>query len=310
MKRFIDLDASDMEGRSSGEWIDSLRQAEGRVIVAEIVATASPLIDKVSNPELAAAFGADILLLNLYDVDHPQIPGLPPLEGYETTQDVYGSSSRGEGRTLNDVYDYTGRLVGLNLEPIENPAALSTRGRLATAENALKAVEQGAALIVVTGNPNTGVSSGGIAGSVAEIRKAIGEQAILFAGKIHSAGRFEPVVTGEDIAAFLASGADGVVLPAPGTVPGATLEVCCKWVDEVHRRGGLALNGIGTSQESARETTLEQIALMSKMTGADVHHIGDGGMSGMAMPENIYAFSLAIRGRRHTWRRMASSLLR
>jgi hypothetical protein len=50
--------------------------------------------------------------------------------------------------------------------------------------------------------------------------------------------------------------------------------------------------------------------LMSKMTGADILHIGDAGYSGMANPENILAFSLAIRGRRHTYRRMAVSINR
>jgi hypothetical protein len=70
------------------------------------------------------------------------------------------------------------------------------------------------------------------------------------------------------------------------------------------------MNGIGTSQEGASLTTIEQLALMSKMSGADVHHIGDAGMMGIAVPENITAWSIALRGRRHTWHRMAASLMR
>jgi hypothetical protein len=50
--------------------------------------------------------------------------------------------------------------------------------------------------------------------------------------------------------------------------------------------------------------------LMSKMAGADTQHIGDAGTIGMAVPENITALSMAIRGRRHTWHRMAASLKR
>jgi hypothetical protein len=46
------------------------------------------------------------------------------------------------------------------------------------------------------------------------------------------------------------------------------------------------------------------------MTGADIHHIGDAGTIGIAIPENIYTWCLALRGRRHTWHRMASSLRR
>ncbi|KJE28617.1 hypothetical protein LG52_726 [Geobacillus kaustophilus] len=52
-------------------------------------------------------------------------------------------------------------------------------------------------------------------------------------------------------------------------------------------------------------------ALTSKMAGADLHHIGgDAGYHGIAVPENIMAYSIAIRGRRHTYIRMARSPLR
>ena len=56
-------------------------------------------------------------------------------------------------------------------------------------------------------------------------------------------------------------------------------------VERVHALNLLAMNGIGTSQEGASLTTIEHLALMSKMSGADVHHIGDAGMMGMAVPE-------------------------
>jgi hypothetical protein len=67
------------------------------------------------------------------------------------------------------------------------------------------------------------------------------------------------------------------------------------------------MTGIGTSQEGASIATIEQLALLSKMAGADIHHIGDAGILGMAVPENITAWSIALRGRRHTWHRMAAS---
>ena len=49
---------------------------------------------------------------------------------------------------------------------------------------------------------------------------------------------------------------------------------------------------------------------MSKMAGIDIHHIGDSGYTGIAVPENLIAYSEAIRGRRHTLRDMARSRLR
>jgi hypothetical protein len=42
----------------------------------------------------------------------------------------------------------------------------------------------------------------------------------------------------------------------------------------------------------------------------DDHACGDCGTIGIAIPENIVAWSLALRGRRHTWHRMAASLRR
>ena len=55
---------------------------------------------------------------------------------------------------------------------------------------------------------------------------------------------------------------------------------------------------------------IRQIALMCKMTGTDIHHLGDAGYGGMALPENIQAYSIAVRGIRHTYRRMAGSINR
>ena len=101
-----------------------------------------------------------------------------------------------------------------------------------------------------------------------------------------------------------------MLLPAPGTVPGMTVEIVRALVEAAHERGLLAMNTVGTSQEGASVSTIEQLALMSKMTGADIHHIGDAGTIGIAVPENITAWSLALRGRRHTWHRMTASLRR
>jgi hypothetical protein len=314
MKRLIDANPSDFRQIHPNQLIEAIRLSEGRTVVAEIIATAPPLIDKVSNVELVAAFGADLILLNLYDVTQPRIVGMPSRQQdrhENATQGfAFGEFPLGEGCTLADAKAWTGRAIGLNLEPIERSEAISTSGRLATPVNARLAVEQGADFIVVTGNPNTGVTTSGIVRSMREIRTEIAQQALIFAGKVHAAGAYEPVVSESDLNEYVEAGADCIVLPAPGTVPGMTVDVCRELVHIIHSLGALALSAIGTSQEGASKTTIEQIALMSKMTGADLHHIGDAGTMGIAIPENIYTFSLALRGRRHTWHRMAASLKR
>jgi len=143
-KRLLDANASDFATMTSRQLLQAIRLSEGRVIAAEVIAVAPPLVDKVSNGELASAMGADLILLNLYDVTNPQITGLPS-EG-ESDTNHFGHFPQGKGRTIADLKQMIGRAVGLNLEPIEKPEAITTCGRLATPENARLAVEQGADL--------------------------------------------------------------------------------------------------------------------------------------------------------------------
>jgi hypothetical protein len=313
MKRALDANPGDFQALSSRELIEAVRLSEGRILVAEVVATAPPLVDKVSNVELAAAFGADIILLNLYNVNSPAVMGMPDIhevEGKPGAPTSFGKFQTGKGRTLADVKAWTGRPVGINLEPLPQQYEGSREGREATAANALSAVEQGADLLVITGNPATGVSASGIASSVKRIRESVSDRAIILAGKAHAAGVRAPLVEAEDLHSYLTAGADGVLLPAPGTAPGMTLDACRELVSIAHELDGLALSAIGTSQEGSSRSVIEQIALMSKMTGAEMHHIGDAGLFGIAVPENIYTYSMTLRGRRHTWHRMAASLRR
>ncbi len=307
--RLIDCNPSDFRNFSANDLVQSIRTSEGRVVMSEVIAIAPPLIDKASNVELAAAFGADMVLMNLYDVNAPQIMGMPSKNEPKTGKS-FGQISPGIGMTLRDVKEWIGRPVGLNLEPIENPQAVSSHGRLATARNARLAVEQGADFIVVTGNPGTGVTLEGILKSLREIQAEVGEEVVLIAGKMHAAGTDETLANIKHIEAFIEAGAQIVGIPAPGTTPGTTLEICQKLIEAIHRAGGLALTAFGTSQEGSTINVIEQIALMSKMAGADIQHIGDAGTIGMAVPKNITALSMAIRGRRHTWHRMAASLKR
>lgn len=309
IKRLLDANASDFAALSARDLIQSIRQSEGRVTAAEVIASAPPLIDKVSNAELAAAMGADLILLNLYDVTAPQVLGFPNQDSGSASAPGFGRFPLGEGVTMRLVKDWVGRPVGLNLEPIENPAA-ATSGRMATARNAEAAAAQGADFIVITGNPHTGVTTLGIARSIRDIRAAVGKQVMVLAGKMHAAGTTGPVVSQDDVAAFAEAGADGVLLPAPGTVPGMTVEIAHALVAAAQGLGLLVMNTVGTSQEGASVSTIEQIALWSKMTGADIHHLGDAGTIGIAVPENLMAWSIALRGRRHTWHRMAASLRR
>ncbi|CAM4165266.1 hypothetical protein ACP0AK_04835 [Listeria ivanovii] len=60
------------------------------------------------------------------------------------------------------------------------------------------------------------------------------------------------------------------------------------------------------SVEGADDDSIRQCTLWSKMTGADIHAIGDAGLSGMSSPEGIYTMSIALKGRRLTFRRLGA----
>ena len=167
---------------------------------------------------------------------------------------------------------------------------------------------------MLTGNPGNGVSNQAIIDTLKVYKKEVGDKIILAAGKMHASGVLteaaEKILTKEDIKSFAEAGADIILMPAPGTVPGLTMEYIKELVGYAHSLGCLTITAIGTSQEGADVATIRQIALMCKMTGTDIHHLGDSGYGGMALPENIQAYSVVIRGIRHTYRRMASSINR
>lgn len=304
MKRIIDCNASDFAKATPRDLLDSIAAAEGRTIACETIGPMMPIFGDVTNAEVAASVGADILLLNLFDVNDPVINALPEVPKEER---------------VRELKRLTGRPIGINLEPVElkenddNMWAM-TPGRQATLENGRKAADMGVNFILLTGNPGTGVSNTAIVDTLKVYKKELGDRLVLAAGKMHASGILseagENIITRADIKAFRDAGADIILLPAPGTVPGITMEYVRGLVTYAHELGALTITAIGTSQEGADVATIRQIALMCKMTGTDIHHIGDSGFNGMALPENIQAYSVAIRGIRHTYRRMARSVNR
>ena len=308
MKRILDCQSSDFLHMSPKELLEAIVASEGRTIACETIGAITPMLGDITNAEFAAAMGADILLLNMFDVQNPVIRGLPKTEPDEV---------------IRRLKELTGRPIGINLEPVEqvlsseNPEEnmwAMTSGRKATLANAMKAAEMGANFILLTGNPGIGVTNEAIEQTLRLYKKELGNRLVLAAGKMHASGILsegaEKIITKADIAAFAAAGADIILLPAPGTVPGITTEYVRSLVSYAHSLGCLTITAIGTSQEGADIATIRQIALMCKMTGTDIHHLGDAGYGGISLPENIQSYSIAIRGVRHTYRRMAGSVNR
>lgn len=269
LKRLIDTTARELTSYNKAELLTAISDSEGRTLAAETIGTVTPMLVNITNAEFVASLGADLIMLNIFDVNDPIIQGLPQTSPEDT---------------IREVKRLTGRMVAINLEPAvikdgqEESVWNLTTGRQATVENARKAADMGVDMIVLTGNPGVGVDNEAIIQALSRLKEAVGDRVILTAGKMHASGIIseagEKILTEKDVEAFVDAGADVILLPAPGTVPGITMEYAGNLIRKAHEKGALAMTTIGTSQEGADEATVRQIALMCKMAGADIHHIG------------------------------------
>lgn len=297
MKRLLSAYASDIAAMSPQDLKQSIRASEGRIVMGETVVTAAPLIAGVSNAEMMAAFSCDLLVLNELDVFKPEIVGF-----YDCPNPIA------------ELKRLTGRPIGINLEPVDGSQELLENqvdlpaGRLVSSQSLQQAQELGVDFIMLTGNPATGVSLAAISEAIALTKQHF--SGLVFAGKMHGAGLGEAVVDAQALQDFVRQGADGVLIPAVGTVPGIREDQLAPIVDQVKAQGALVISTIGTSQESADSQTVREFALSNKRVGSDIHHIGDGSYGRMPDPENILALSLAVRGKRHTYFKMGQSVRR
>lgn len=299
-KRLLSLNTSEILKLKRNELLDAINANDGRTIMSETVCFVTPRIEHdTTNAEIATSMSADLVLLNGIDMNNLHIMNLPNTK---------------KGDEIHLIRKLCGRPVGTNLEPVDNNVQMNENkvdiptGKLAIKDNFKKANNYGFDFICLTGNPATGVSNTEIAFAVKEARKYF--EGIIVAGKMHSSGSSEDIIKLDKINEFIENGADIIMLPAAGTVPGVSedeVREACKFIKS---KGKLSLVANGTSQDSAQSSVIENIAIMNKMCGADIHHIGDSGEGGVAPYKNILSLSIAIRGERHTLKLMASSKLR
>lgn len=297
-KRFISANSSEILEMTASELKQSIRASEGRIVMSENVVTREPIIEDITNAEIARAFGADLILLNGIDVLNPKVSGL----------------DESEESFVNQLHKLVGRPIGVNLEPVDQDASMAedrltiAQGRQANLETITKIEALGLDFVCLTGNPGTGVTNAQIEKTIRITRERF--SGLIIAGKMHGAGVSESIVDSDTVKSFIEAGADIILVPAVGTVPGFDEKDLKEIVQLVHNEGALVLSAIGTSQESSDEDTIKQIAITNKICGVDIQHIGDAGYAGLAPVENIFALSKAIRGMRHTASMMARSIQR
>ncbi len=103
-KRLLSCTSSEMMRMGSREFLEAVAGSEGRVLAAETIGLLQPMLGDVTNAEFAAAMGADLIILNMFDVNEPVINGLPDVPPEDT---------------VRELKRLTGRRIGINLEPVD-----------------------------------------------------------------------------------------------------------------------------------------------------------------------------------------------
>jgi hypothetical protein len=295
-KEFVKMNGRDLK--------TSIYKSEGRVIMGQHLIFASEgLVRGVTNTELMGAFGADMVMLNTYNLNNlDNNPGM-------------------QGLSIKHLKERANIPVGIYLgcpgkNELPKNKIYDVEGMLATKEHIMLAKELGVDFIILGGNPGSGTSVNDVIETTKLAREICGEDMLIFAGKWEDG--IEEKVLGDPLASrdakeiikeLIDAGADVIDLPAPGSRHGISVHMIQELVQFIHRYkpGTLAMTFLNSSVECADIETIRLIALKMKETGADIHAIGDGGFSGCTTPENLMQLSISIKGKQYTYFRMAST---
>lgn len=320
-RRLISASKSEIRRMSAQELKQSIRASEGRVILCQTDVGLHPLCEGTTNAELAQAFGADMIFFNGYSMDpDSNLPGL--------NVEVYNEEKRGfetKDYRLKDMKKLVDLPLGIYLEcglgddeaTSSDPRSVMVRpDRVASLENLEKVLEEEIDFIILGGNPGTRTTIDTIIDATARAKKVLGDRVLIMAGKWED-GVYEKVLGDplakrdgkEAVRLLIDAGADVICLPMPGSRTGITADMIRELVEYAHsyKEGTITMSFLDGSVEGADEQTVRECTLLSKMTGTDIHAIGDAGMSGVSIPENIYQMSITTKGRRLTFYRLAST---
>lgn len=303
--RLISAAGDEIEKMSPMELKESIFKSEGRVVMGQhLLFAGNGLVRGVTNSELMFSFGADMVMLNTFDLD--QLDNNPGLCGL-SFQELKKKCRRPIGIYLG--------CPKANSDDGGKKALYRREGMLASDEHVQKCIDLGADFIVLGGNPGSGTSIKDVVAATKRIKERFGEQVFVFAGKwedgINEKVLGDPLAdydAKEIIKELIDAGADCIDLPAPGSRHGISVEMIRELVEFTHRYkpGTLVMTFLNSSVECADPDTIRLIALKMKETGADIHAIGDGGFSGCTPPENIHQLSVSLKGKHYTYFRMAS----
>ena len=317
-KRYLEFTPKQLTELSKKDFLDGIRASEGRVAGAYVCPLSPNYLEKVSNIELAASFGADYITLEGYDPKNLQIPGLPSKksEDDKMTKDLL-QVELGIGYSIPELKKIVGRPIGMILlVPRKNEVFGGIyKNSIYSKEMMEYLIDEKYDFICLCGYGQQEMLD-----AVHEAHELFKDKIVIEAGIPHGPGNidqnFPPynlkeIVTPDFVGKLAQAGADIVDIPAVGIVPGYSIDYVTKLVDAIHGEKSLAASSVAHSLEASSKEVLERIILDNKVCGVDMFNIAAGGVfESVTLPETLENICIAVKGRRHTYRRMAQSPLR
>jgi hypothetical protein len=113
-------------------------------------------------------------------------------------------------------------------------------GRTATENSLTMAKHLGCDFICLTGNPKSGVTNEKIEQAITLENNHFG--GLIIAGKMHNAGTAGSMFDFNAFSRFAEVGADVILFPAPGTVPGVREETLAQAIENVKNKGACTIH--------------------------------------------------------------------
>ncbi len=318
--RLLEATPREMIDLPAQQLLDAIRASEGRTVNAYVCPKAVPYVERVSNVELAASFGADMIFLEGFDLWNIQMPGLPSKNSKDDEQ--YKAELQvemGYGWSIRELKRLVGRPFGTFLMvPFDgfDPFMYGIfKSHLYTKDNLESLIEQGYDFVAILSVDFETMLRG-----VKEAAEVAAGRIIIESGMPHGPGvvhgdlppyNLRHFITPEMVHQLAVAGADIVDIPAVGMVPGFTEDYATELATAIHEGKSLVLSNIAHSLEGADSYTIKHLALTNRACGADIFSLAAGGVyESIALPETLLDLCIALKGRRHTYRRMAQSPMR
>ena len=166
VKRILDANRSDFLKMNSKDLNDSIRSANGRTVCAEIECDRSSLIDGVSNLEIVASMGADILVLANFDVNEPYIDEIP--------QDLLKNQP-----IFTNLKEFVGRPIGVNLLVEDHHNEKTHTCQVFNMDNVERLVSEGVDIIFLIKQQSTGATIDSVNRAVQSIHKKFNDKVMI-----------------------------------------------------------------------------------------------------------------------------------